>query len=292
MTDAAETDWVPDLPPGHILSVPGRGRVFVREVAGPPGAPVLFLLHGWTATADLNWFTAYEALGARYRVVAFDHRGHGRGIRTRRRFRLVDCADDVVAVADALDIDRFAVAGYSMGGPIATLVWRRHRDRVRALVLCATACRFGTSRLARAQLAMTGPVAVSSRLLPRRVAKPMFDRLIWTRTRDSGLQPWVVGEILSGDPRHVLEAGADLGRFDSRSWISEIDVPTSVVVIDGDTIVPTVDQDEMASEIPDAYVQRIQGGHDVCVRHPRRFVHALVSACEAVLPDEDRAVAS
>jgi 3-oxoadipate enol-lactonase len=285
MTGPSETDspWVPELPPGRVVNLPGRGRVFVRDVAGPPDAPTVFLLHGWTATADLNWFPAYEPLAERYRVVAFDHRGHGRGIRSRRAFHLEDCADDVVAMADVLGIDRFFVAGYSMGGPIATLVWRRHPDRVRAVVLCATACRFGTSRFVRAQLALFAPIAITSRVMPRRVAKPAFDRLIWSRARGSGLQPWVVEEILSGEPRHVLEAGAALGRFDSRSWIHEIDVPTAAVVVDGDEIVPTVHQDEMVAALHTERVLRIEGGHDVCVRHPRRFTRALLAACDAAV---------
>jgi 3-oxoadipate enol-lactonase len=274
---------VPELPPGRIVDVPGRGRVFVRDVAGPSGAPTLFLLHGWTATSDLNFFPVFEPLSEHYRVVAFDHRGHGRGLRTRRPFRLGDCADDVAAVADVLGIDRFLVAGYSMGGPIATLVWRRHRHRVDGVVLCATACRFGTSRLVRAQLALFGPLALTTRVLPRRAAKPAFDRLIWARTRDSGLQPWVVDEILSGEPRHVLEAGAALRRFDSCAWIRDIDVPTAVVVVDGDEIVPTAHQDQMVRTIGTEYVVRIAGGHDVCVRHPRRFTRALLAACDAVV---------
>jgi 3-oxoadipate enol-lactonase len=275
---------VPELPPGRIVNVPGRGRVFVRDVAGPPDAPALFLLHGWTATADLNFFPVFEPLSQRYRVVAFDHRGHGRGIRSRRPFRLADCADDVVAMADALGIDRFLVAGYSMGGPIATLVWRRHPERVQGVVLCATACRFGTSRLVRAQLALFAPLAITTRVLPRRAAKPAYDRLIWARTRDSGLQPWVVDEILSGEPRHVLEAGAALRGFDNSRWIRDIDVPTAVVVVDGDQIVPTAHQDQMVAALGSPHVVRIEGGHDVCVRHPRRFSRALLNACEAVTP--------
>jgi 3-oxoadipate enol-lactonase len=279
---APEVPWAPELPPGRVITVPDRGRVFVREVAGPPGAPTVFLLHGWTATADLNWFPVFEPLGERYHVVAFDHRGHGRGIRSRRRFRLDDCADDVAAVADVLGIDRFVVAGYSMGGPIATLVWRRHPERVRAVVLCATASRFGTTRLVRAQLAVFGPLALTSRVLPYRFSKPMFDRLIWARTRDSGLQPWVVEEILSGEPRHVLEAGAELAHFDNRAWVPDIDVPTAVVVVEGDEIVPTPTQEDLAASLHPRRVLRIEGGHDVCVRHPRRFSRALLEACDAV----------
>jgi 3-oxoadipate enol-lactonase len=46
---------------------------------GPVGAPTLILLHGWTATADLNFFMCYRALSEHFRVIAIDHRGHGRG---------------------------------------------------------------------------------------------------------------------------------------------------------------------------------------------------------------------
>src|SRR3954449_7851087 len=98
----------PPLPPGRTVELPGRGTTFVRELPGPPGAPTVVLLHGWTATADLNFYTCYDALGEHFRVLAFDHRGHGRGIRSRRRFRLEDCADDV---AELLDAEAAAPAG-------------------------------------------------------------------------------------------------------------------------------------------------------------------------------------
>ena len=124
------------------VNLPGRGTTFVRDLAGPPGAPVVVLLHGLAATADLNWSGCYATLGAHFRVVALDNRGHGRGIRARGRFRLADCADDVAAVADVLGLRTFVVVGYSMGGPIAQLVWHRHPDRVDGLVLCATSRNF------------------------------------------------------------------------------------------------------------------------------------------------------
>ena len=105
-------------------------------------APTVVLLHGLLATADLNWSGSYAALTQHFRVVALDHRGHGRGIRSRGTFRLEDCADDVAAVADVLDLPTFVPVGYSMGGPIAQLMWRRHPDRVEGLVLCATSHNF------------------------------------------------------------------------------------------------------------------------------------------------------
>ena len=132
---------VDEIPGGRMLDLPGRGRTYVVDIPGPAGAPVLILLHGTACTAVLNWFPALETLSARYRVVLFDQRWHGRGIQAAR-FRLDDCADDVVAVADALGLDRFVCVGYSLGGIVSLLTAHRHPDRVAGLVPCATPYRF------------------------------------------------------------------------------------------------------------------------------------------------------
>src|SRR2546427_10570624 len=118
----------PRLPPGRYVDLPGRGRTWVIDAPGPVGAPTLVLLHGLSATAALNWFTTFPTLARRFRLVAPDLRGHGRGIRSNRTFRLEDCADDIAALADALGIERFIPVGYSMGGPVAQLVWHRHPE--------------------------------------------------------------------------------------------------------------------------------------------------------------------
>ena len=98
----------------------------------------MVLLHALGCTAYLTWAPLLERLSRDYRVVAFDLRWHGRGIRSPK-FRFEDCADDVPAVLDVLGIDRAVVVGYSMGGAIAQLTWVRHRHRVSGLVLCSTA---------------------------------------------------------------------------------------------------------------------------------------------------------
>src|SRR5437763_1822121 len=84
------------LPPARTLIAPGRGELFLRDTGGD--GPVVMLLHGWIASADLNWRTTYSDLSdAGYRVLAIDHRGHGRGLRQLEPFRLADCAADAAA---------------------------------------------------------------------------------------------------------------------------------------------------------------------------------------------------
>ncbi|HEY6476637.1 MAG TPA: alpha/beta fold hydrolase, partial [Polyangia bacterium] len=100
----------------------------------------VMLLHGWMATADLNWCGAYgDLVDAGYRVLAIDHRGHGRGLRPLAPFRLADCAGDAAAALRALGAAPAIVVGYSMGGAIAQLVAREYPEVVGGLILSGTA---------------------------------------------------------------------------------------------------------------------------------------------------------
>jgi pimeloyl-ACP methyl ester carboxylesterase len=247
---------------GRTLELPGRGRTFVIDVPGPtPDAPTIVLLHALVCSAYLGWSAAITELAQRYRVVTFDQRWHGRGIRSSR-FRLDDCADDVVAVLDALDIDDAVVAGYSMGGAVAQLAWCRHRDRVRGLVLCSTARNFRGKTTERMFFAtMVGVMWPLSRYALGRVerlagALPLVpsievgDARVWTKAQFRSTSAWAVPEVLT-----------EMGRFNSAGWISDVDVPCAVVVTAADRAIPTRRQHRLAESIPEARVFEVSGGH-------------------------------
>ena len=136
---------VGQLPEGRAVELPGRGRTYLVDTGapsnGPAERPTLVLLHALACTGLLTWYPSLAALAARYRVIVFDQRWHGAGIRSSR-FRLEDCADDVAAVADALGLDSFVPVGYSMGSLVAQLTWHRHPERVSGAVFAASAVSF------------------------------------------------------------------------------------------------------------------------------------------------------
>lgn len=274
----------PPLPLGRRIELPGRGTTFVREVPGPPGAPTVVLLHGWMASGGLNWFQAFDVLGEDFRVLAPDMRGHGRGLRSQERFRLTDCADDVAALLEELDVEPAIVIGYSMGGPIATLLWQRHPERVAALGLCATGQEFVTGNRQRytfysaatataASLRMSGVIS----WLPRQVARFIVAPVTPDRRRPGSLVRWSQAEMRRHDPRAVVEAGAAIATFSSKIWAPHIDVPTTVLVTELDTTVEPLAQRRMARAIPNAQVQRFGDGHLACVNP--RFGLALHKLC-------------
>ncbi len=271
----------PDLPPGAAMELPGRGTTFVRSLPGPPGAPTLVLLHGWTASADLNWFRCYEPLGEQYRVLALDHRGHGKGIRSKKTFRLEDCADDAVAVCDVLGIEQFIPVGYSMGGPVAQLMWHRHRERVAGLVLCATAGYFASSREERLSFLGISGLAALARLTPSQ-ARSWLTEQFYLQHKTTEWEPWAIHEASLHDWRAVLEAGRAIGSFSSREWLGEISAPTSVLITMRDRVVPVRRQVRLFESIRGAEAFRVDGDHDAVVANAERFVPTLMRAVHSV----------
>jgi 3-oxoadipate enol-lactonase len=269
---------IPEQPSGRDITLAGRGTTFVRYAAGPEGAPTVVLLHGWTANADLNWRVAIPALARSYGVVAPDLRGHGRGIRDATAFRLEDCADDVASLVGALGVERVIPVGYSMGGPVAQLLWRRHPELVRGLVLCATSRTFNGTAREHALFALLAGASVGARRLRDDQRAALALRVLAKRR--------VSLPVPEHDWLAIIEAGKALGRFDSRSWTPTIDVPTSVLVTTRDHVVPPARQYQLADAIPGSTIHRVVGDHAVCLANPEAFVAALLDAIRSV---EDRA---
>jgi len=273
-----------DLPHGRAVDLPGRGTTYIRESAGPPGAPTILLIHGLTMTADLNWFGAFSPLGRHFRVVALDLRGHGRGMPVVSRFRLEDCADDIAALADVLGIGRFIAVGYSMGGLVAQLLWRRHPERVAGLVLCATARNFRGSIAERLTALVWPAVEAAAQLSPllHLVGAHCVGANLLGRLEDGALRRWVDSEMARTTLATASSAIHAVSEFTSHEWIRTVDVPTAVVVTTLDRIVPATRQLKLANAIPGATVHRISADHGVCVNAPLRFGREIFDVCWSV----------
>lgn len=264
----------------RVVALPGRGHMSIAQVRGPEGAPTLVLLHGLAATGRLNWFATIPALAAHFNLVVVDHRGHGGGIRTNH-FRLVDCADDVIALADELDIPTLLPVGYSMGGPIAKLCWSRHPDRVHGLVLCATANHFIRPEARGVASAVFPGMVVAARMMPEVFRSRIIDSMLEGIPNDAQRE-YVRRELSATDPATVLQATRATIRFSSLNWAANISVPTAVVITNRDRLVPTKRQHQLAASIPKAKIFEVEGDHFACVRAVDRFVPALVQACRYV----------
>ncbi len=236
------------------------------------------LLHGWMASGDLNWCGAYGSLiDAGYRVLAIDHRGHGRGLRPLVPFRLADCASDAAAVIRALDAGPALIAGYSMGGAIAQLVARDHPDVASGIVLSGTAQHWQDPRTRRTWRAM-GALGLTLSVAPRaswrwglaRAGVPENERTVWVQS-----------ELMRHSATDLAEAGRELGRFDSRPWLGSIDLPFAAVITTRDEAVPVHKQRALADACR-AQVFEAPIRHMEIVTRAAEYNPALLQALEGL----------
>jgi pimeloyl-ACP methyl ester carboxylesterase len=122
---------------------------------------VLFV-HGWMATAALNWYGSLDFLGRSFRTVAPNLRGHGRLGQGAPSFSIEACADDLAELIQALPLDKPIVVGYSMGGAVAQVLARRHRELIGGIVLCATASSFARHLELRPAVRVVSRIAAAS----------------------------------------------------------------------------------------------------------------------------------
>jgi 3-oxoadipate enol-lactonase len=274
----------------RLVELPGRGVTRVWECAGPPGAETLVLIHGVACTAELNWGKVLAPLAREFRVVAADLRGHGDGISAGSRFRLEDCADDTAALADALDLGRFTAVGYSMGGMIAQLLYRRHASRLSGLVLCCTASNVrGSPTEMLAALALpTAAAAIQWNPVLRRASADVLGMTLLGHSGDPVTARWARAQLSRTTLVTAISAIQAVCEFTSERWISQVDVPTAVVVTARDRIVPARRQLRLARAIPGASVHEVDADHGACINAPQLFAPALIGACRSVLPGRAR----
>lgn len=256
----------------------GRGTLEIAYDDVGAGLPVV-LLHGFPHDRSL-WAPQRNALVDRARVVTPDLRGFGQtpfpapadgAAMTVDRY-----ADDVACLLDALHVERAVVGGLSMGGYVTFAFWRRHRARVRALVLANTraAADDDAARARRRELialARTeGGEAVAERTIVGMVGKS-------TRERSPALVEQVRRMLAAAPVDGAVGAlEAMMARPDATPLLATIDVPTLVVAGDEDAIVPEREMRAMHEAIRGSRFDVLAGaGHLSSLERPAAFNHVL-----------------
>lgn len=275
---------LPWLPEARIVTLPGRGECFVRVHQHPDASrPTFLLLHGWTASADLQFFTAYEAVAERGSFIAIDHQGHGRGLRSERPFSLERVADDAYEVARSLGCERAIVIGYSMGGPIALHLTRRHPHFVDAMILQATALEWRATRRERLLwrlLPILGSLLRSS-VYPRYLRRAL-PRLIPAGHPLTPYRSWLEAEVRRGDVTAIIEAGKALSLYDARAWAKGLGVPASMLITTHDELVKPAKQWALAAAVS-ATTRELPDDHLGFWAQPERFSELTAELIDLII---------
>lgn len=269
-----------------VVSLADGRNVGVVEHGDPRGRPVL-LFHGSPSSRLGHEFSDAPARARGIRVVCPDRPGIGRSDPSDYR-RIADSARDVAALADALGIDRFAVLGYSGGGPYALAAAALLTERVEAVGLMAgtgpldrPGARAGltrsdalildlsTRRVWAAHVVLRA-VATYSRLFPRiamRVARAELndsDRQAFEERGSAVMRSF--NEAFRQGPAGVIQ---DYRLLDA-PWGFDLSAVQATVHLwhgEDDTVVPIIDSEEMAAALPNAVLHRVPGAGHVSIQH-------------------------
>lgn len=245
--------------------------------------PGLLLAHGGTGSIDGNYGPILDGLAERYRVVGPDYPGSGRTPRAEGPLDLDRLADDVVATAVEEGLETFAIAGYSLGGPVALRAATRHPERVTALVLTATfAHPNARMRLLVGDwlrhLRSGDPEATARWALLTAAGTPYADRM----TPDQ-LAEAVAGTGASVPPGAVEQVEL-VGSVDVREDLGRVRVPTLVISTALDGMATPYHHRQVADGIANAEFAEIQSGHLPFLEAPgewlsliRKFLDARVA---------------
>ncbi|MBC7790276.1 MAG: alpha/beta fold hydrolase [Anaerolineae bacterium] len=250
------------------------GSIDIAYDAVGDGPPIVFL-HSFPLNRKL-WSPQLRALAGFGRCLAPDSRGFGQS-EVAPPYTMDQYADDVIALLDSLEMrERVTFVGISMGGYVALALWRRHRHRVRALVLADTRATADTeeAREKRRVLNRTakerGIGAVADLQLAGLIGKT-------TRLRHPTIAAEIRAMISSAPIAGVVGASeAMMARPDSTELLSSIDVPTLVIVGQEDVLTPPVEAEALCAAIPGCQVQIIpNAGHSTCIERPAAFNHTV-----------------
>lgn len=234
--------------------------------------PTLLFLHGFPLDGSM-WAAQLAAFSDRYRVIVPDLRGFGASDATDGLATMEQLADDCARLLDALGIATPVVlAGLSMGGYVAWQFWRRHPERLRALLLCNTRAFADAPEIARGRLQTAESVLAQG---PQIMAEPMLRRLFAPQTWQA--MPERVEAmrrtIHEASPRGVAAALRGMAqRPDVTDWLSQIPVPTLLVGGEHDGISPPEEMKAIAARMPHAEYREIPAaGHMAPYEQPTAF---------------------
>ena len=249
------------------LAVAG-GEIYYEEAGA--GHPLIFIsgLNG----VSRYWQPQLAVFGARFRAITYDQRGTGQSDRLQREFSIDQMAAEVVALMDALKIERAHIVGMSTGGAIGQTLAIEQPQRVARLVLCSTwtHCDPWFRRLFEARREMyrqCGP-ELHAMFHPLWLYPPDYvnahdAEIDADRKKAAGNAPPV--EVSIGRINALLA-------FDRRAGLSRIQTPTLVMASDNDYITPSYYSEALARAIPGAkLVIPHGGGHSFTKTRPEEF---------------------
>ncbi|MGE4450111.1 3-oxoadipate enol-lactonase [Castellaniella sp.] len=250
-----------------------RNGVFRIALDGIADAPVLVLSNSLGTTLEL-WDRQAQTLSRTYRVLRYDTRGHGQSVVTPGPYSFSQLGGDVLAILDALRIERARFCGLSMGGHIGLWLAIHAAARFVGIAVCNSAAKIGTEQgwQERAGLIQKGGVAAM-----RKLADSAPDR--WFTPAFINAEPQVVHIaqqwLAHIDPEGYAANCEALGASDLRPKLGQIRVPLLLLAGEFDPVTTVDDAKAMQHAIVGAKLATVAASHLSNLEAPQAFEAAL-----------------
>ncbi|HET9142924.1 3-oxoadipate enol-lactonase [Actinophytocola sp.] len=241
-------------------------------VDGPAGAPVLVLGSSLGTTADM-WRPQLAALTERYRVVRYDHRGHGGSPVPPGRYRLDDLGGDLLDLLDRLGLDRVHLGGLSLGGMVAMWLAANAADRVDRLALLCTSARLGPPDMWRTRIETVAAQGISA------IAEAQLGRWFTPgfAARDPDTIAWARAMLTGTPAAGYVGCCAAIESMDLVPALGAITAPTLVIAGADDPATPPEHARTIAAGIPGAELSIVpDAAHLANVEQPAAVTRLLL----------------
>ena len=219
------------------------------------------------------WDPQVEALSRAFRVVRYDHRGHGGSPVPAGPYTIEALGRDLLHLLDRLGLDRVSFCGLSLGGMVGIWTASNAPERIDRLVLCCTAAR----------MVRPEDFAARARTVRERGIEAIADALIgrWFTPSFPASHPDTVARIramLLSTPREGYAGACEaIAQMDLRADLPRITAPTLVIGAEQDQSTPPEKSREIAQQIPGAQLEMIpDAAHIANVEQPEIVTNLIL----------------
>ncbi len=241
----------------------------------------LVLLHGFTGSGA-SWAAQAAAFVSDFRVVTIDLLGHGHTTSPSdsTRYAIDSASRDLIAIGDSLDLDRFNLLGYSMGGRLALFTALTYPDRINRLILESASPGLRTAAERGARIASDN--ALADRIERDGIAAfaDYWSNLTLFASQASGVRQRLHDQRLHNNPTGLANSLRGMGTgVQPPLWdrLGELTMPTLLIAGEQDAKFCAINR-EMQQIIPQAKLEIVVGaGHTVHAEQPERHYEIVRS---------------
>lgn len=241
-----------------------------HDLNGPEDAPVLVLPCSLGTTREL-WEPQLAAFTRSFRVLRYEHRGHGSSPTPDGPYTIEDLASDALDLLDELGFERVSWCGLSLGGMVGMWLGVHAPERLTALVLACTSARMQSPEVYSERAGLVRADGLE------RVADAIVSRW-FTPGAPTDLRARFRALLVATPPEGYAGCCEALAAWDFRQELALVSVPTLVLAASEDEATPRAHTNLLAEAIPGARLVELEGAaHLANLERPEPFAETVLS---------------